>query len=364
MTLTTPALISFLQLREGFRKKAYDDAQPHIELTAETEIKGTITIGYGTTRYPDGSPVEWDDKVTKSEAVDYLAHFIRETVEPALENLIHRPLAGCQYDALGSCIYQYGEGEVAGWKLIQRINAGEDWKSIALEWVNGTVMWRGEPMFWGRRIMELFMFLGIDWRGGANVPVLSDPLEAAEAMGFDGELPKPAPIVHEDLFEPEKPDMSDPTPESPMTMDDRQFLSAKAVGYDGTYADFMGHRTVVTKRNAIEAPRIDVTKPPKPMEDSETHRGLAKQTAGKENITLGTTLTGAAATAATVRELTRDATATVETASPVVGGFTANHFILIGLCIGIPLFAYGLFKAFRGWQIARQGREDGTQLKV
>ena len=362
--LTTNNLVTFLQLREGFRKHAYDDAQPSVTLTAETEIKGTITIGYGTTRYPDGRPVEWDDKVTKTEAVEYLQHYILETIEPALENLIHRPLAGCQYDALGSCIYQYGEGEVTGWKLIHRINAREDWRSIAQEWISGTVFWNGEPLFWGRRIMELFMFLGIDWRAGQNVPVLSDPLEAAEAMGFDGELPKPAPIVHEDLFEPEKPDMSDPTDDTPMTMDDRQFLSAKAAGYDGTYADFMGHRTVVTKRNAIEAPKIDVTKPPKPMEDSETHRGLAKATAGKEGVQFGTALAATAATTATIRDLTRDATATVESAAPVVGGFTLSHLILVGFLVGVPVALWGLLRWFRGEQIAKRGREDGTQLKV
>lgn len=363
--LTTANLVTFLQLREGFRKHAYDDKHPNRKLTAETEIEGTLTIGYGTTEYPDGRKVEWDDKVTKSEALDYLQHYINETIEPALENLIHRPLAGCQYDALGSCIYQYGEGEVAGWNLIRLINnPSSTWEDIALEWINGTVMWGGEPLFWGRRISELFMFFDLDWMAGGNVPVLSDVLAAIKLMGFDGNMPQPEPIKSNILFDDPEPDMSDPTPETPMTMEDRQFLSAKAVGYDGTYADFMGHRTVVTKRNAIEAPKIDVTKPPKPMEDSKTHRGLAKETAGKENMTLGTTLTGAAATAATIRELTRDATATVETASPVVGGFTANHLILIGLFLGIPLFAYGAWKAFMGWRIARQGREEGTQLKV
>lgn len=368
--LTTPALIQFLQLREGFRKRAYDDAQPHVELTADTEIKGTITIGYGTTRYPDGSPVRWDDVVTKSEAIDYLVHYVRETIEPALENLIHVPLAGCQYDALGSCIYQYGESEVAGWRLIRRINAGEPWQEIAKEWLNGTVMWMGEPLFWGRRIMELFMFLGLDWKAGQNVPVFADPLEAAELMGFDGNLPKPAPIVDPDLFqELEIPKrgaetMKDPTPDTPMTLDDAQYNSARAAGYDGTYADFMSHRTVVTARNAIQAPKIDVKQPPKPMEDSKTHRGLSKKESGKEGIQVGTVLTGAAGTMATVRELTRDTAATAESAGPLVGGFTAGHLILIGLAIGIPLLLWGAWRMYRGEEIAKQGREEGTQLKV
>ncbi len=363
--LTTSNLATFLQLREGFRKHAYDDKNPNRKLTADTEIEGTLTIGYGTTHYPDGRPVEWDDKVTKSEALDYLQHYIENTIEPALEQLIHRPLAGCQYDALGSCIYQYGESEVEEWNLIRLINnPSSTWEEIALEWVNGTVMWHGEPLFWARRISELFMFFDLDWMAGGNVPVLSDVLSAIKLMGFDGTMPKPAPIVHEDLFEPEEPVMSnDPTPETPMTMDDAQYLSAKAVGYQGTYADFMAHRTVVTQRNAIEAPNIDVTKPPKPMEDSETHRGLSKKDSGKEGVQVGAALTTAATMTATVRELTRDATATVETASPVVGGFTMNHLILVGLFIGIPLIGFGIWRMYRGWRISQEGRL-GTQLKV
>ena len=47
---TTPALISFLQLREGFRKHAYDDKHPNRELTADTPIEGTLTIPLVATR--------------------------------------------------------------------------------------------------------------------------------------------------------------------------------------------------------------------------------------------------------------------------------------------------------------------------
>jgi hypothetical protein len=158
--------------------------------------------------------------------------------------------------------------------------------------------------------------------------------------------------------------MSDPTPDTPMTMDDRQYLSAKAVGYDGTYADFMGHRTVVTARNAIQAPKIDVKKPPKPMEDSKTHRGLSKKDSGKEGVQIGTILSGAAGAAGTVKALTKDTATTVEAAQPLIAGFTLNHLILIGLMIGIPLAIWGAWRMYRGEMIAREGREDGTQLKV
>lgn len=364
--LTDQRLEEFLFISEGGNRKAYDDKQPWLDLKPGDEIKGTLTYGPGFTTRPDGSPVQIGDTMTDQEAYERLRKYIAEEVEPVLEDLIHVPIATSMANALGSLVFNFGAGEVYKWRLWGRINSGEPPLQIIKEWVTGTFFSGGEPMLglWRRRFKELALAFGQDWRAGENVDWEDKPDDFLRVLGWDGSMPKPEPIVHEGLFEPEKPDMSDPTPETPMTMEDRQYLSAKAVGYDGTYADFMGHRTVVTKRNAIEAPKIDVTKPPKPMEDSKTHRGLAKETAGKENMTLGTTLTGAAATAATIRELTRDATATVETASPVVGGFTANHLILIGLFLGIPLFAYGAWKAFSGWRIARQGREEGTQLKV
>lgn len=372
MSLTDQKLEEFIFHAEGGnRSPAYDDKQPWKELQPGDEVVGTLTVGPGFTKRRDGSPVQIGDTMTDQEAFERLREYIAEEVEPVLEDLIHVPIATSLANALGSLVFNFGAGEVYGWRLWGRINGGESPLAIINEWVDGTFSSKGEPMLglWRRRHKEILMAFQQDWRAGDNVSWEDRPDDVLRVMGWDGAMPKPPPIVHENLFkELEIPrqgaPVSDPTPETPMTLDDAQYNSARAAGYDGTYADFMGHRTVVTARNAIEAPKIDTKKPPKPMEDSKTHRGLAKETAGKENMTLGTTLTGVAATAATVRELTRDATATVETASPVVGGFTANHLILIGLFIGIPLFGYGAWKAFSGWRIARQGREEGTRLKV
>lgn len=361
--LTTANLVTFLQLREGFRKHAYDDKYPNRKLTAETEIEGTLTIGFGTTEYPDGRKVEWDDKVTKSEALDYLNFYIQDTIEPALENLIHRPLAGCQYDALGSCIYQYGESEVASWNLIRLINGNASWEEIAREWINGTVMWGGEPLFWGRRISELFMFFDLDWMAGGNVPVLSDVIAAIKLMGFDGNMPQPEPIKSDVLFDPE-PDMSDPTPQTPMTMEDRQFLSARAAGYEDSYDEFMGHRTIVAARNAIKAPNLDTKRAPKPMEDSKTFSGLSKKESGKEAIQWSTVLTGTAGTVGVVKGLTQNTADTVEAARPLFIGFNINHLIIVGLTLGVLLAGVGTFRMIRGHYMAKDGRAVGVQPKI
>lgn len=349
--LTTPSLITFLQLREGFRKHAYDDAQPHVKLTEDTVIEGTITIGYGTTRYPDGTPVAWHDTVSKSEAVDYLQHYIRETIEPALEQIIHVPLAGCQYDAIGSCIYQYGAAEVEDWNLVRLINnPGSTWQEIAREWINGTVMWLGEPLFWGRRIQELFMFLGIDWRAGANVPALSDPIDAAEAMGFDGALPKPDPIVDPDLFnELEIPKMekviSDPTPETPLTTEDLNTMQLKSMK-TGLPIDYGVPLTPMTNKVPVEAVEYLEPKDKEPgnitvkrIEKSKRGKGFAKQQTGKELASVG----GIGAAAGIV--------GAAEPVVKVVDKYPAQTlgYVFAGLMLfGLIYYAYGEWQRQRG----------------
>lgn len=370
--LTTAALPAFLQLREEFRAVVYDDLQPEKELIEGDEVKGTLTYGYGTITRPDGSPLQIGDTISHQEALDRLNQYIREEIEPAIENIIHVPITGEQADALGSLIYNFGAPAVSSWRLIRRINSNEPADNIAIEWLTDTYTSKGEPLLglYRRRIMEVLMFFGLDWRAGAAVSWGNSIMEVLEEMGWDGTTPKPGPVHDSELFEDEganevtREKGSDPTPETPMTLDDAQFLNAEAVGYDGTYADFMAHRTVVTQRNAIEAPKVDAKKPPKPMEDSKTHRGLSKKDSGKEGVQMGAVLTGAATTMGTVRELTRDTAATAESASPLIGGFTANHLILVGLFIGVPLLLWGAWRMMRGEMIAREGRQEGTQLKV
>ena len=81
--LTTPALTAFLQARETFRPIAYDDLRPNVELDPDSEVKGTLTYGYGTITRPDGSPLRIGDQITRQEALDRLTQYIREEVVTA-----------------------------------------------------------------------------------------------------------------------------------------------------------------------------------------------------------------------------------------------------------------------------------------
>ena len=377
--LTDHKLEEFLFISEGGNRVAYDDFNPRKKLEPGDEIEGTLTYGPGFTTRPDGSPVQIGDSMTDQEAYDRLRNYIREEVEPVLEDLIHVSIATSLANACGSLVFNFGADEVYKWRLWGRINSGEPVGNIITEWVTDTYSSKGRPMLGllRRRFKELALAFGVEWRAGDNVDWETDPEEFLQVLGWDGSMPKPEPITHPEIFEeleipkrgnamePKREKGADPTPgDGKITMDDAQFLSAEAAGYDGSYEEFMGHRTIVTARNAIKAPNIDPKRAPKPMEDSKTHRGLAKKTAGKENLNVGAILSGTATTAATVKALSRDVSATVESTSPVVAGFTYNHFILIGLMIGIPFLIYGAWKMYRGEEIAKEGRAEGVQPKV
>ena len=164
-----------------------------------------------------------------------------------------------------------------------------------------------------------------------------------------------------------EPDMSDPTPETPMTMDDSQYVGyVAAVGKDDAipYADFMAHRKVVTERNTISAPKVDIKSEPKAAEDSETVRGIAKETSGRDDARLAATLTTVSTTAAVASTTSDSLCKTMENTQTIVAGLSIMQLAWLGMLLGIPLLGYGLWKMYRGEQIKKEGRATATQLKV
>ena len=345
--LTTPALIESLVASEGFRSLAYDDEQPWLELAPgeEDQVKGKITYGHGLTTREDGSPMQLGDTITEGESLDRVARHVREEIEPTLENLIHHELASFQYDAIAHAMYQYGAEEVSGWRLIRRINAREDWEKIALEWINGTVMWMGEPLFWSRRIKEVLLFFGLDWRAADNVPPDSDILEVIEDMGFDGEMPVAGPVhdpTHNNLFENV---VTDPTPETPITTADANEMQLESLR-TGKPIDYGVPMTKLTKKVPVESVHYlaNEDKTPgnitvKPIEDSQRGKGYAKQEQGKQQI-----IAGAGGTAAV-------AIGAAEPVLKVVDRYSINTIaaVFLGLTVvGIITYYWGLWQRQRG----------------
>lgn len=84
---------------EGLRLKAYQDKG------------GVWTVGYGTTRYSDGTPVKKGDTVTEEEAVDMANYKIYNDIIPTLEKTIPtwNDMNPNQQASIVSFAYNYGE---------------------------------------------------------------------------------------------------------------------------------------------------------------------------------------------------------------------------------------------------------------
>jgi GH24 family phage-related lysozyme (muramidase) len=110
---TNEAGLVLIRTWEGFRAKPY------------LCPAGVWTIGYGTTRLPDGKPVTADtpaiDEVT---ATAWLAAHLKET-EAAIMRLVEVPISANQFSALASFVYNVGVGAFAGSTLLKKLNRGD-----------------------------------------------------------------------------------------------------------------------------------------------------------------------------------------------------------------------------------------------
>ncbi|MBJ8436259.1 lysozyme [Acinetobacter lactucae] len=110
---------------EGLRLKAYDDGT------------GIWSIGYGTTRYPNGSSVQKSDTCTLEQAKAYMQHDLK-IFERAVNSAVKVPLKQTQFDALVSLTYNIGVGAFKKSTLLKKLNSG-DYKGAANQfdvWVN------------------------------------------------------------------------------------------------------------------------------------------------------------------------------------------------------------------------------------
>lgn len=82
------------------------------------------TIGFGTTRYPDGSRVQPGDTITEDGAFALLRHDVAR-FEDDIERLVVVPLNQNQFDALVSFTYNVGPGALERSTLLRKLNTGD-----------------------------------------------------------------------------------------------------------------------------------------------------------------------------------------------------------------------------------------------
>lgn len=81
------------------------------------------TVGFGSTKRDDGTPVRIGDKITPPHALARsLAHIQKD--ETRLRQCVTAPLLQAEYDLLVSHAYQYGAAATCGSGIVRSINAG------------------------------------------------------------------------------------------------------------------------------------------------------------------------------------------------------------------------------------------------
>lgn len=116
MTISNNGL-NHLKSYEQFRSLAYDDLQPNEKITSASQIKGTLTIGYGHTKN-----VKVGQKITEKEAL-YLLDVDSTEAQNGLKKYTKVPLTQNMYDALTSFIFNVGVGAYADSTLLKKLNA-------------------------------------------------------------------------------------------------------------------------------------------------------------------------------------------------------------------------------------------------
>lgn len=353
MLTTTPSALLLIKAFEGFEPQTYFDSA------------GIATIGFGTTKFANGDKPEIGDEITEDEAEAELFHHIRQEVEPIMNRHFEDvPLQPTQRDALASFLYNLG-GNEKKWPTLKKLirdQAPND--RIADQFMQYRKA--GGKVLLGlhrRRIAEALVWKGMAW---------DKAVDLAQTASIDHDWSDFAPKtiaaddVDAEMFEDVKP-ITDPTPESPITTADANWMQLESLKHPDrpvVYADFDTSRAVTTQRNKIQTPKVDLKKPPKPMEDSKTHRGLAKRTSGRDDAWIGGVIAGASTMAGTASGISKDVSTITKNTQTVVGGATLHQIMIFGLIIGGALLLYGLWKMFRGETIAREGREEADVLKV
>lgn len=91
---------------------------------------GILTIGYGATTRPDGTPIKQGDKIDKETAEAWLENYVATNIWPHIKDL---KLSDNQRDALESLIYNIGWPAFSKSKCYKAIKE-KDWCTAYQEW--------------------------------------------------------------------------------------------------------------------------------------------------------------------------------------------------------------------------------------
>lgn len=104
------------------------------------DVGGVWTIGYGNTRYEDGTPVKKGDTITQARADDLFEYFVDLDFAPAVDSLVGNgvTLKQQQFDALVSFTYNVGTGNFGSSTLLKKVKVNPNDPTIRdefMKWV-------------------------------------------------------------------------------------------------------------------------------------------------------------------------------------------------------------------------------------
>ena len=104
-------LIRDVALHEGYRSSAY------------IPVPGDVpTIGYGSTKHPDGTPVKLGEYLTRGTAESYLVHDVNKFTK-AIAKCIKVPVTEGEFKAFVSFSYNVGSSAFCKSTLVKKLNA-------------------------------------------------------------------------------------------------------------------------------------------------------------------------------------------------------------------------------------------------
>ncbi len=119
--------LNLIRKSEGFQAKPYRCPA------------GIPTIGYGSTRYADGTPVKLTDPPITQQQADDIMRATLKTYEDAVNRYVIVPINQNQFDALVDFAYNAGAQNLKSSTLLKVLNTG-DYQKAASEfdkWVYG-----------------------------------------------------------------------------------------------------------------------------------------------------------------------------------------------------------------------------------
>lgn len=120
--------LALIEVSEGFRASPYKCPA------------GIPTIGFGSTRYEDGTAVSMSDKpITVERAREIMLATLNKEYVPAVRRYVTVPLTQGQFDALVDFAYNAGAKNLQTSTLLKKLNA-RDYAGAAAEfakWVHG-----------------------------------------------------------------------------------------------------------------------------------------------------------------------------------------------------------------------------------